>query len=147
MKQAPQQPYRHTLDRIRPVCLPKIVLHLAVPPNEVVTWCVLANCEMTVHGARIWLTRAGSDYDFWLHPGEPALRLHRGERIWLSTDANVDAEISLSMANTGVARWLMHLWARFFSDDRWQRDIDGATNCSLNSVADRANQRLDQHWL
>ncbi len=114
MKQIPQQCYRQTLDVVRPTRLPKIVVHFAVPPNEIVAWRVLADCEITVCEARIWLTRAGSDYDFWLQPGDPALRLYRGERIWLSTDGGVDAEVSLSMANTGTVRWLMQLWARLF---------------------------------
>jgi hypothetical protein len=113
VKQVPQL-YRQTLTLFRPTRLQKIVVHLAVPPNKVVAWCVLADCDMTVRDARVWLTRAGSDYDFWLQPGEPALHLDRGERIWLSTDAAVDAEVSLSMANAGAVQWLMQLWARWF---------------------------------
>ncbi len=111
MKQVPQL-YRQPSAFFRPTRLQKIVVHLVVPPNDVVAWRVLADCEMTVSEARVWLTRAGSDHDFWQQPGEPALRLYRGERIWLSTDAPVDAAVSLSMANTGAVRWLMRLWAQ-----------------------------------
>ena len=111
MKQV-QQLHRQPFALFKPTRLQKIVIHLAVPPNKVVAWCVVADSEMTVRNARIWLTRAGSDYDFWLQPGEPALHLYRGERIWLSTDANVDAEVSLSMTNMGAVHWLMQLWAR-----------------------------------
>jgi hypothetical protein len=112
VKEAQQAPYYRQMDASKPTHLPKILVRFAVSPNEVVAWRVPSACELTVRTARVWLTRAGSDYDFWLQPGEAALCLHRGERIWLSTDALVDAEVSISMANTGAVLRLLHIMSR-----------------------------------
>lgn len=114
MREAPQPLFGRTFDDGTPTRPHKIVLHLAIPPSEVIAWRVLSDCEITVRDARVWMTRAGSDYDFWLQPGDPAIAVQRGERIWLTTDAAVDAEVSLSMANTGAVRWLLHIWSRVF---------------------------------
>ena len=114
MKEA-QQPWNYLeLDEFRRNRLPKVRVRFAIPPNEVVAWRVPADGELTVRNARIWLTRAGSDYDFWLLPNAPALCLRCGERIWLSTDAATMAEVSVSMANSGAFSRLIHIIARFF---------------------------------
>lgn len=75
--------------------LPALSLHLAVPPGLTLTWRVSADSTLRVYGATVWITRAGSPYDHWLNPGE-TLRLARGERIWLSTEADVPARVTLT---------------------------------------------------
>lgn len=77
--------------------LPKLVLHFAVNPAVTVTWRVTADAELHVHSERIWLTRIRSPYDYWMNPGE-TMRLQRGERIWLSTDSEEAARVSLTSA-------------------------------------------------
>ena len=114
MKEVQQSPYYRQLDAYRLTRVPTIMLHFAVPPNEVIAWRALSDCKLSARNARIWLTRAGSDYDFWLQPGEPSLCLQRGERIWLSTDATIDAEVSVSMANSGAVLRVMQVMSRLF---------------------------------
>jgi hypothetical protein len=70
-------------------------VHFSVLPGATLTWRVDANSTLTVQGARVWLTRVSSPYDHWLAPGEE-LRLQRGERVWLSTDGDAAARVSLS---------------------------------------------------
>lgn len=111
MEDVSQPRYNNKLATVRPARLAKIVVDISVPPGAVVAWHVPSNCELTVRNARIWMTRAGSQYDFWLVPGEPAIHLQRGERIWLSTDSAVNADVALSMQNTSVINWLMRLGA------------------------------------
>jgi hypothetical protein len=67
------------------VALPALSIHFAVPRATTLTWRVSADGTLRVYGARIWLTRARSPYDHWLNPGD-MLRVHRGERLWLSAD-------------------------------------------------------------
>jgi hypothetical protein len=92
-----------------PARFARIVIHLAVAPAQTIAWRVPSESQLRVHGARVWLTRIGSPYDYWMQPGD-AIRLQRGERIWLSTDAGVSAEVSLTshyVEPRGVmARWL-----------------------------------------
>ncbi|AXL49102.1 hypothetical protein DSC91_000781 [Paraburkholderia caffeinilytica] len=92
--------------------LPKIVLHFSVVPGATLTWRVDADCTLSVQGARLWLTRVNAPYDHWLEPGN-AFRLHRGERVWLSTDGERTARASLTCvlpAKRGfVRRWLERL--------------------------------------
>ena len=122
MKDVLQPLNRRTLGRQQPIRLSRIVIDFAVPPTQVITWRAPSDAALTVRHARIWLTRAGSNYDFWLSPDAPALKIKRGERIWLSTDALVSAEVSLSMANLGVMQssiqLLMQIGARMFVPSR-----------------------------
>ncbi|WP_310632767.1 DUF2917 domain-containing protein [Paraburkholderia sp.] len=67
------------------VALPAQSIHFAVPTSATLTWRVIADGTLRVYGARIWVTRARSPYDHWLNPGD-VLRVHRGERLWLSAD-------------------------------------------------------------
>lgn len=103
--------------------LPKIVIHFAVMRGTIVSWRLSAAAELRVHGARIWLTRIVSPYDYWMQPGD-VIRLYRGERIWLSVDddADRDAEVSLTSGyaepcgaiRRRVARlsaWFSDMWA------------------------------------
>ena len=89
--------------------LTKVVVHFSVMPGATLSWRVNADSTLAVHGARVWLTRVSSPYDYWLAPGDE-FRLQRGERVWLSTDGDHDARVSLSSvlpAGRGViGRWL-----------------------------------------
>lgn len=77
--------------------LPTQSIHFAVPPMRTLTWRVNASATLRIHAAHVWVTRACSPYDHWLQPGE-TLRLERGERIWLSTEAAVPARVSVTSA-------------------------------------------------
>ncbi|OAJ53018.1 hypothetical protein A6V36_11640 [Paraburkholderia ginsengiterrae] len=96
--------------------LPKVVVHFSVMPGATLTWRVEADSTLTVQGERLWLTRISSPYDYWLAPGG-TFRLQRGERVWLSTDGERAARVSLTCAlptKGGVfRRWLGKLvWLR-----------------------------------
>lgn len=92
--------------------LPKVVLHFSVVRGATLTWRVDADSTLSVQGARLWLTRVDSPYDHWLEPGNE-FRLQRGERVWLSTDSERTARVSLSRALPArrgfVRRWLGRL--------------------------------------
>jgi hypothetical protein len=91
---------------------PKVVVHFSVAPGATLTWRVDADSTLRVQGARLWLTRVNSPYDHWLEPGNE-FRLQRGERVWLSTDSERMARVSLSYAlparRSLVRRWLGRL--------------------------------------
>ncbi|MBB3260258.1 hypothetical protein F4827_004935 [Paraburkholderia bannensis] len=106
--------------------LPAQSIHFAVPAGQTLTWRVAADSTVRVHGSRIWLTRARSPYDHWLNPGE-TLRVLRGERLWLSSDACADAlsDNELTTARVTItcawrpplasARWIIERYVtRFF---------------------------------
>ncbi|ASW02810.1 DUF2917 domain-containing protein [Paraburkholderia aromaticivorans] len=92
--------------------LPKVVVHFSVMPGATLTWRVEADSTLAVKDARLWLTRVSSPYDHWLDPGQ-TFQLHRGERIWLSTDGQCAARVSLSCALPSKGglfrRWLGRL--------------------------------------
>lgn len=73
---------------------PTISLNFSVEPQKVFSWRLAAVSELRAHAARVWLTRSESSNDYWLKPGDTLL-LQRHESIWLSTDADCPAEISL----------------------------------------------------
>ncbi|MCP3706055.1 DUF2917 domain-containing protein [Paraburkholderia sp. CNPSo 3274] len=77
--------------------LPAQSIHFAVPPMRTLTWRANASATLRVQVAQVWVTRARSPYDHWLQPGE-TLRLERGERIWLSTEAALPARVSITSA-------------------------------------------------
>ena len=85
--------------------LPKVVVHFSVMPGATLTWRVEADSTLAVQGARLWLTRISSPYDHWLAPGDE-FRLQRGERVWLSTDGDAGARVSLSCALPARRGWL-----------------------------------------
>jgi len=93
-------------------CLPKVVVHFSVVPGATLTWRVQTDSTLNVQGERLWLTRISSPYDHWLAPGE-TLQLRRGERVWVSTDGERAARVSLSCAlparGGGLRRWLGRL--------------------------------------
>jgi len=97
--------------------LPKVVVHVVVTPGATFSWRVNAATELSVNGARIWLTRSQSPYDYWLTPGN-SLRLKRGERLWVSTDGDAPAHLALSsrlpVRRGVVSRWLARVaWLGF----------------------------------
>jgi hypothetical protein len=106
--QATSEPSSAPLNRTSPVhfCaeashfddpLPARSIHFAVPPSRTLTWRVNAPATLRTHTAQVWVTRARSPYDHWVKPGE-TLRLERGERIWISTEADVAARIMITSA-------------------------------------------------
>lgn len=76
---------------------PEMLIRFVVQPGHIASWRVRSDSELRVGTARVWVTRVFSPYDYWLQTGD-VLRVSRGERIWLSTDANIAAEISLTSA-------------------------------------------------
>lgn len=93
---------------------PRMVIHLALTPGQTLTWRVKANSEIRAFGARVWLTRIYSPYDYWLLPGE-RVRVARGERIWVSTDGDESAEVTLS-CEYAAWLWKMSRWAGRWRD-------------------------------
>ncbi|MEM5437576.1 DUF2917 domain-containing protein [Paraburkholderia diazotrophica] len=81
--------------RLQEERLPRVVVHFEVQPGATMSWRVEANTELLVQGARVWLTRAASPYDHWLQIGD-TFRLQRGERVWVSTDGDAAARLSLT---------------------------------------------------
>jgi hypothetical protein len=75
--------------------LPRVVIHFEVKPGPPLSLKVGAHCELNVHSERVWLTRVGYPYDYWLQP-DHSIRLQRGERIWVSADGNVAAHLSMT---------------------------------------------------
>jgi hypothetical protein len=61
------------------------------------TWRAPQDAELRTHGAALWVTRPPSVDDYWVQPGD-VLRIARGERIWLGTDADRSAEATLTTA-------------------------------------------------
>jgi hypothetical protein len=88
---------------------PRITIHFSVVPMKTVEWRVRAHSELQVKGACVWLTRLSSDYDYWLLPGD-TIRLKRGERIWLSVDGEISADVSL----TSRYAWFRPRMSRWF---------------------------------
>jgi hypothetical protein len=92
--------------------LPRVVVLFSVVPGATLTWRIDADSTLTVQGARVWLTRISSPYDYWLAPSDE-IRLHRGERVWISTDGDRAARVSLSSALPArrglIGRWLGRL--------------------------------------
>ena len=74
---------------------PRMVIHLSLVPRQTVSWRVIANCEISADGERVWLTRIFSPYDYWLQAGD-VIRIARGERIWLCADGDRPAEVTLT---------------------------------------------------
>ncbi|WP_175918421.1 DUF2917 domain-containing protein [Burkholderia pyrrocinia] len=86
-------------DRRRPgtIALPTVVIRFAVAPRTTMTWRALQDAEIRAHGAALWITRPPSVDDYCVQPGD-VLRIARGDRIWLGTDADRSAEASITTA-------------------------------------------------
>ena len=79
------------------IALPTVVIRFAVAPRTTMTWRAPQDAEIRAHGAALWITRPPSVDDYWVQPGD-VLRIARGDRIWLSTDADRSAEASITTA-------------------------------------------------
>ncbi|MBN3791740.1 DUF2917 domain-containing protein [Burkholderia sp. Ac-20353] len=95
MDQARQLFVRPDLRRPDAIALPRVVIHFAVAPRKTLTWRAPNDAEIRSHDAPLWLTRVSSVDDYWIRPGD-VLRIARGERIWLSTDADRPVEASIT---------------------------------------------------
>lgn len=77
------------------IALPTVVIRFAVAPRTTMTWRAPQDAEIRAHGAALWITRPPSVDDYWVQPGD-VLRIARGDRIWLGTDADRSAEASIT---------------------------------------------------
>ncbi|KFL54043.1 hypothetical protein JM78_11045 [Burkholderia pyrrocinia] len=97
MDQASQLFDRPDRRRAGMIALPTVVIRFAVAPRTTMTWRAPQDAEIRAHGAALWITRPPSVDDYWVQPGD-VLRIARGDRIWLSTDADRSAEASITTA-------------------------------------------------
>ena len=79
------------------IALPTVVIRFAVAPRTTMTWRAPQDSEIRAHGAALWITRPPNVDDYWVQPGD-VLRIARGERIWLGTDADRSAEATITTA-------------------------------------------------
>ncbi|VWC76413.1 hypothetical protein BLA18110_02406 [Burkholderia lata] len=79
------------------IALPNVVIRFAVAPRTTMTWRAPQDAELRAHGAALWVTRPPCVDDYWVQPGD-VLRIARGERIWLGTDADRSVEATLTTA-------------------------------------------------
>ena len=77
--------------------LPTLSVGFAVPAHRTITWKIASDSTLRVVHERVWLTRARSPDDYWLHPGD-TIRLVRGERVWMSSDSQGEARVLLTSA-------------------------------------------------
>ncbi|AWV04060.1 hypothetical protein DM992_22530 [Burkholderia sp. JP2-270] len=97
MDQASQLFDRPDRRRAGTIALPTVVIRFAVAPRTTMTWRAPQDAEIRAHGAALWITRPPSVDDYWVQPGD-VLRIARGERIWIGTDADRSAEASITTA-------------------------------------------------
>lgn len=97
MDQASQLFDRPDRRRAGTIALPTVVIRFAVAPRTTMTWRAPQDAEIRAHGAALWITRPPSVDDYWVQPGD-VLRIARGERIWLGTDAERSAEATITTA-------------------------------------------------
>ncbi|BAX61120.1 DUF2917 domain-containing protein [Burkholderia stabilis] len=97
MDQASQLFDRPDRRRAGMIALPTVVIRFAVAPRTTMTWRAPQDAEIRAHGAALWITRPPSVDDYWVQPGD-VLRIARGERIWLGTDADRSAEATITTA-------------------------------------------------
>ncbi|HDR9483762.1 TPA: DUF2917 domain-containing protein [Burkholderia aenigmatica] len=79
------------------IALPTVVIRFAIAPRATLTWRAPQDAELRVYGAALWVTRPPNVDDCWVQPGD-VLRIARGERIWLGTDADRSAEATITTA-------------------------------------------------
>ncbi|KVO06232.1 hypothetical protein WL05_24435 [Burkholderia ubonensis] len=104
MDQASQLFVRPDLRCPGAIALPRVVIHFAVAPRKTLTWRAPNDAELRAHDATLWVTRLASIDDYWMRPGD-VLRIPRGERIWLSADGNLPAEVSITTAYVKRGEW------------------------------------------
>ena len=97
MDQASQLFDRPDRRRTGTIALPTVVIRFAIAPRTTMTWRAPQDAELRAHGAALWVTRPPSVDDDWVRPGD-VLRIARGERIWIGTDADRSAEATITTA-------------------------------------------------
>jgi hypothetical protein len=83
--------------------------------GETVPMKVVRSTRLAVSGSAVWVTRSDDTEDYWLEPGH-TLRLRRGERLWLSVEADSRARVAFDVparADVQAADWLVRLADRF----------------------------------
>jgi hypothetical protein len=78
----------------------RYVVQFAVAAGETVSLKIRRDAVVSAAGARLWVTRAGDEWDYWLKPGE-TLRLARDERVWVTGDAG-DGSDATPITDAGV---------------------------------------------
>ena len=122
MDQASQLFVRPDLRRHDAITLPRVVIHFAVAPHATMTWRAHRDAEIRAHNVALWVTRPPCVDDFWVRPGE-TMHIRRGERIWLSADGEIPAEMSITTAYIRRGERLRRAFAdlRRFARERWRR--------------------------
>lgn len=87
-----------------------IVLHATLAPASAMSWRMTVDTELRAQNAPVWLTRAGHLDDYWLRPGD-VIRLSRGERVWLSSEGESAAHVTLT-SEWRERRPLLWRWLR-----------------------------------
>lgn len=85
-----------------------------IQPGETVPMKVARSTRLTVQGGPVWATRSNDVHDYFLASGG-ALKLQRGERLWLSVDGDEQARVSFSLvvpASAAAATGLKRIAAR-----------------------------------
>jgi hypothetical protein len=59
--------------------------------------------ELSVSGARVWLTRSNDSVDYFLHDGE-SLPLRQHEMLWISVDADTPSRLLFRLAGGSGSR-------------------------------------------
>lgn len=84
-----------------------------VQPGETVPLRVSRGVALTIDGERVWITRSADEHDYWIAPGE-SLVLRPGELMWLSTDGDQPAQVTVTLRPGSLQR-VASWWARMLS--------------------------------
>ncbi|PLZ03466.1 hypothetical protein CY652_06585 [Burkholderia sp. WAC0059] len=75
----------------------------AIDAGETVSVRVASSTRLVVEHGTVWLTRSGDTADYWLMPGH-ALRLRRGERLWVGAEDGRAARVVFRIPLTRAGR-------------------------------------------
>ncbi len=98
----------------------RYVVQFTVAAGETVSLKVKRDALMSAAGTRLWVTRAGDEWDYWLKPGE-TLRLSRGERVWVTGEAHEPAASGIVATTDAEVLITMYLERRRRIRWRWAR--------------------------
>ncbi|MCX4163990.1 MULTISPECIES: DUF2917 domain-containing protein [Paraburkholderia] len=79
-----------------------------IKSGETVPMRVTRSTRLAVSGGPVWVTRSDDTRDYWLQPGH-TLRLRSGERLWLSAESDLAANVAFSVpgrCDQRVRGWL-----------------------------------------
>jgi hypothetical protein len=82
--------------------------------GETIPMKVARSTKLVVRGGAVWVTRSDDTEDYWLQPGR-ALRLRRGERLWLSAEGSTVAKVAFSVptrCDERALNWLARVGER-----------------------------------